>query len=291
MCNSESSLRPEPTLWINGRFVPARRAWISPADRGFLYGDGLFETLRVEQGAALYLEEHLDRLRGSLEAFRIRVDLDLDWPSIVGEVVERSGLFNGVAAVKIVVTRGEAAGLGLPDAAEPTVMASAREYHELDYDKGWKLHVVQEGYSPPLSRHKSLNYMYCMFARQAALDAGADEGVMLDPRGEVAETAAGSLVARLGGRWVRPGTPQQLAGTTIALVARVLEERGTPVTPHPLSVEELRSAETVWVLNSLMGVMPVRAVDGASVKEPRREEAARVRRLLFDRGRRGARSH
>lgn len=283
MPSNAPSAPTEPTAWINGEFVAARQAWISPFDRGFLFGDGLFETMRAEHGEVLHLGLHLDRLAASLRTLRIEVDLGLEWRSILEEVLRRGGLADGTAAVKLIVTRGVAAEPGLPVATEPTLLATARPYREPDYERGWRLHVVRDGYSPPLAAHKSLNYLYCLFARQVALDADADEAVILDSRGQVAETAAGSLLARLDGRWVRPDSPYRLAGTTIELVARYLAEAGEPAVPQSVAVDELLRAETVWVLNSLLGVMPVVTIDGHRPAEPRFEMAEGIRARLFER--------
>jgi len=279
-----TATQPTPVLWLNGAFVPVHEVRVSPMDRGFLYGDGLFETLRAQEGCVLYLAEHLDRLKDSLAAFRIGADLDVDWSEVLGELLARNGLEAGVAAVKIMVTRGEVAGLGLPQARAATVIASVREYHAPDYSRGWRLHIMRDGYSPPLSPYKSLNYMYCMFARQAALDAGADEGVILDAKCQVAETATGSLLVGLDGMWVRPSSAYQLAGTTIGAAEGLLARSGEPVQARALSADVLLRAETVWVLNSLMGVMPVVEIDGRAVAEPRRDGAAALRRRLFGGG-------
>ena len=300
MANERSNVADQPIVWLNGEFMPLSQASVSPMDRGFLYGDGLFETLRAEGGRALYLKEHLARLGRSLKALRINLkgsvlagmiedqEIDLDeCECLLAELLQRNGFTQECAAVKILITRGVAAGLGLPEAEAPTICLSARPYHAPEpsaYERGWKLHVVREGFSPPLAGHKSLNYLYFLWARQAATDAGADEAVVLDGWGHVAETAAGSLLVRLEDQWVRPETPFQLPGTTATIVSRLLEESGHPVTHGPLRPEGLTAADAIWVLNSLMGIMPVVEVDGRAVAEPRVEQAAQYRKLLFERG-------
>ena len=300
MTEEPTNAADQPIVWLNGEFLPLSQASISPMDRGFLYGDGLFETLRAEDGKVLYVREHLARLGKSLKALRISLkgtvlagtiedqEADLDQcECLLTELLQRNGFTQECAAVKILITRGVAAGLGLPEAEVPTICLSARSYHAPEpsvYEKGWKLHVVREGFSPPLAGHKSLNYLYFLAARQAATDAGADEAVVLDGWGHVAETAAGSLMVRLEGDWVRPETSFQLPGTTATIVSRLIEESGHPVTHGPLRPEGLTAADTVWVLNSLMGIMPVAEVDGQEVAEPRVEQAAQYRELLFEPG-------
>lgn len=274
----------EHIVWLNGQFIPAGQAVISPFDRGFLYGDGLFETMRAQHGTVLYLEEHLERLRESAEFLRIKCKLSLRWQHLFRELLHRNGLDHGIAAAKIVLTRGIAPGMGLPAEHGPTLCLMVHAYNGPDsstYGHGWKLAVFPQGYSPPLSRHKSLNYLYYMLARQYALDRDADEAVILDSVGNVAETAAGSLFIRIDDSWWRPASQYQLRGTTTELISTLLAAKGSPVTPRDLRPDDLSSAGTIWVVNSLMGIMPIREVEGHPIPFPAAEEAAWLRDALF----------
>jgi branched-chain amino acid aminotransferase len=270
-------------VWLNGSFLPLEAARISPLDRGFLYGDGLFETMRAQKGSLLYLDAHLARLRRSLETLRITFP-DLNWKGVLREILSRNELLHEIATVKIITTRGSCAGLGLPSGEHPTVCITAQRYlppsPEL-YEKGWRLHVFQEGFSPPLSDKKTLNYLYFLFARQAALDAGREEALILDPRGQVTETSAGSLLAYSRGRWWTPMSSCQLPSITLAAVCKLLRREGEEVERRPCPLEELLCAQTVWILNSLMLVMPVREIDGRVVDAPAPLEASRMRNFLI----------
>ena len=305
-------------VFLNGRIVPLHEARVSPLDRGFLYGDGIFTTMRAENGQVLYLNEHLNRLRQSLLELRLNPDLPLhdhsvavpatheksllspplqkggwgdfpvNWKDIIDDLLYQNGLAEEIAAVKIVITRGISAQLGLPTPEQATVFIHARRYDPPapgTYRKGWRLHVFRDGFAPPLARYKSLNYLYYLMARQAALDAGADEAVVLDNQGKVTETAAGSLLLRTAGQWWTPVSPYQLSGITLAQVIQLLEETGQTVEKRSADAEELFSAETIWVLNSLLGIMPVSGLEGSPIAEPAPEEAGRLRELLFTRGR------
>jgi branched-chain amino acid aminotransferase len=281
--------RQEQWVYLNGQILAVGEARISPLDRGFQYGDGVFTTLRAESGRPLYLSEHLARLTRSLTEIRIRAEAlhSIDWPHVLGELLRRNGLEGRQAAVKIWVSRGPAATLGLPQAVRPTVFVQARPYEPPgadDYSRGWLLHVYREGFAPPLARHKSLNYLYYLAARQAAVDAGADEAVILDGGGHIAETAAGSLLGRTEGRWWTPVSPYQLPGITLDQVRRLLGERGESVDSRSTVPGDLAKAETLWVLNSLMGIMPVRSVDGHEIPTRAAGEAEALRTELFSRG-------
>jgi branched-chain amino acid aminotransferase len=275
-------------LYLNGRFRSLDEARISPLDRGFLYGDGIFTTMRAEGGHVLYLKDHIERLQQSLTELRLPLPSSVEWEATLAELLGRNRLEKDVATVKIIVTRGQSAVLGLPDTAQATLVIYARPYEPPQastYRTGYRLHVFRDGFSPPLSRLKSLNYLYHLTARQAALDAGADEAVMLDVHGQLAETAAGSLLLRTGGEWWTPRSTYQLPGITLRHVMKILEEAGLSVARHPADAADLFSAETVWVLNSLIGVMPVAQVDQRPVTEPASEEAGRLRAQFFARGR------
>jgi branched-chain amino acid aminotransferase len=273
---------------LNGGFLPIHEAWISPLDRGFLYGDGIFTTMRAEGGHVLYLKDHLERLRQSLIELRLPLPSSVDWEAAPAELLRRNRLEEEVASVKIVVTRGPSAVLGLPETAQATVVIYARRYEPPKpsaYRAGYRLHVFRNGFSPPLSNLKSLNYLYHLMARQAALDTGADEAVILDVQGRLTETAAGSLLLRTGGEWWTPQSAYQLPGITLRHVMKILEGDGLNVARRSADAAGLFSAETVWVLNSLIGVMPVAQVDQRPVAEPAPEEAGRVRAEFFARGR------
>jgi branched-chain amino acid aminotransferase len=276
----------EQWVVLNGRIMPLNQAWISPLDRGFLYGDGLFTTVRVELGRPLYLAEHLSRLIRSLKELRIAWEplQDIDWPQLLGELLQRNGLLSSLAALKIVVTRGIALPLGLPEGIQPTVFVQARPYQPPSpdlYARGWRLHICRSGYAPPLAGHKSLNYLFYLAARQQAIDAEADEAVILDAHGRIAETAAGTLLIRSNETWWSPNSPFQLPGITIQSIRRLFEKRGLTVESHGAAIEDLTRAQTVWVLNSLLGIMPVRSVDGHELPLPAVELAARWRDELF----------
>jgi branched-chain amino acid aminotransferase len=275
-------------VYLNGRFCSVDEARISPLDRGFLYGDGIFTTMRAEQGLVLYRKDHLHRLQQSLADLRLPLPLSVEWEATLGEVLERNHLEKDVASVKVVITRGRSAVLGLPEAAQATLVIYARRYEPPQpstYRTGYRLHVFRDGFSPPLSRLKSLNYLYHLTARQAALDAGADEAVMLDVQGRLAETAVGSLLLRTRGEWWTPQSAYQLPGITLRHVIKIFEEAGLNVDRRSADAADLFSAETVWVLNSLIGVMPVARVDQSPVQEPAPEEAGSVRAQFFARGR------
>lgn len=279
---------PLPSVvWLNGDFVPLPEAKISPLDRGFLYGDGLFETMRAEDGQILYWSDHLERLYRAMGVLRLVVDLTRDWDTLFRELLRQNDLSDTVAVVKILLSRGISPRLGLPVAENPTLCVIAQKYElpdPTDYERGWRLHVFKESFSPPLARYKSMNYLYYLMARQAALDAGANEALILDHRGKVTETAAGSLLVRTKGKWWVPIGNYQLPGITLRHIVNIIYESGQEVKFRPSPIEDLYSAQTVWILNSLIGIMPVSHVNAHLLPELAPEEAKHLRKTLFEKG-------
>jgi branched-chain amino acid aminotransferase len=275
------------TVWLNGRFTPIDEARISPVDRGFLYGDGFFETIRAQRGKILWLPLHLERLETSLCRFRIALDGAPDWEPVLMRLLDENGLSGEIAAIKIIVTRGISNSLGLPEAAKPTICIMAFPYNSPRiglYEEGCKLHLFREGFAPPLAGFKALNYLYSLSARQAALDAGCDMAMLLDPRGFVTETCTGSLIARTGERWWTPQSRFQLPGTTLRSLRAMMENAGRTIIARPARPEDFYSADTVWVLNSMIGVMPVAQIDEKPVPNPAGAEASLWRQRLVNPG-------
>jgi branched-chain amino acid aminotransferase len=275
-----------PAVWLDAGFIAETDARISPLDRGFLYGDGLFETMRAEDGKVLRLDLHLRRLGAGLEALRIRLNgvQEETWAPITNALLVKNGLGRRTASVKAVVSRGIVGGLGFPAAEKPTLLIRAEGYEPPApevYARGWSLHVTAGGFPHATARHKSLSYLRLLAARQEAVDAGAEEALLVDPEGLVVETAAGSILALTQGGWVRTSHPGQLAGITAGVVAGLLEGRGPGAAVRPMHLRELTAARAVWVLNSLMGIMPVRSIDSAALPETAADLAALLRTQLF----------
>lgn len=287
MTDAFSATSP-PVVWLNGQFLPLQQAALSPLDRGFLYGDGLFETLRAEAGCPLFLKDHLQRLACSLAALHITLPITPDWDLILSDLLQRNRLGDQSASLKIIISRGICSELGLPAPSHPTLCAIAQKYvppAPANYQQGWHLQIFRHGYAPPLAQHKSLNYLYFLTARQAALDAGADEAVILDAAGKVSETSAGSLLFRSQGKWWTPANAHQLPGITLQRVSQLLADKGTAVAKHQTTPEDLYGAETIWVLNSLIGIIPVCKIMDTPIAAPDAAQASRLRTALFEQGR------
>ena len=254
----------EEICWLNGELLPVAEARISPHDRGLLYGDGLFETMRAYGGVIFRLDQHLDRLNEGARALRFPYGLDLDYlAEACFHVLWTNELQD--AYVRLTVTRGEG---GLPSelagAERPTGIVTAREFSGYPAET-MTAHVASVTRNPtsPLSRVKSLNCLDNVLARAAATDAGADEALLLDAAGHVVEGSSSNIFAVLDGT-VRtpPVSAGVLDGITWGCVLDLCPQLGLPVSGNLLTLDEFVSADEAFLTNSLMEVMPLVSVDG-----------------------------
>jgi branched-chain amino acid aminotransferase len=273
----------EEFVWLNDNLTPQAQARVSVNDRGFLFGDGLFETLRAEAGRVFFLPEHLERLETSARVFNLPFPGAVPWQERLEELLAANGLGRGPARIKILLSRGEAEGLGLPRSPRPTLVIWAQPYTpptSAEYAGGWPVAVFPEGRTIFVGRHKSLNYLFYLAARQYALDRGAKEALILSADGLVSEGAATSLVYLRQGRYCTPASASALPGVTLTVLGRGLSARGLTLEARPTSLVQLQEAHGLWLANSLMGLMPVAAIDG--VPTLRSEATAFLQGVLAD---------
>lgn len=248
---------------LNGHIIDARKACLSVFDRGFLYGDGFFETIRAENGRVLFLEDHLERLYQSCKFFNIGLQTtkESDWTDKINLLIKKNNLKETVAAVKIVVTRGpNNPQLGLPKEHAPTVIIYARKYAPPDaekYNNGLVVKVFPYPRHSFLADHKSLNYLFYLSAKEWAQENGADEAIVLNVDGTVSEGATTNIFYVKEGSIIRPESPHYLRGVMEGQVINLLKKQGREIVTMPTTVSMLLEAEEVFLTNSLIGVIPV----------------------------------
>jgi branched-chain amino acid aminotransferase len=251
-------------VWLNGEFVPREEAMVSAFDRSFLYGDGLFETVRAYAGTPFKLAGHLKRLAASGEALGIVPPDGL--ADAATELIERNGLSD--AYVRITVSRGTHAGALAPDEPlAPTVLIEAKPLHPYPaelYERGAALTVSSLAHdsASPLRRHKTTSYLVSILAKREAKERGVDEALLLDPAGNVAEGATSNVFCVRGGELLTPSLDLNiLPGLTRATVIDLARGAGIAVREERFGLAALTSANEAFLTNSLMEVMPVRFVD------------------------------
>lgn len=260
---SELILMSNPWLSWNGRIVAVAEAALSPFDHGVLYGDGLFETMRAYGGRVFRLEAHLERLATAAPVVR----LSLPWsPTELGAAVNRlleaSRLED--AYLRLTVLRG----VGPPgpdprECREPNYFIVAHPLHpypERCYADGAAAIVAttRQNEGSPLSRVKSTSFLNHVLAVLEAKEAGADEALLLNNAGHVAEGATSNLWLVRGGTLVTPPLACGcLPGITRAIVLERAPTLGLAVEERPFFLPELLAADEAFLTNSLMELMPL----------------------------------
>ncbi len=296
--NGDTAFFKNRIVWWNNKFLPEDDVCVSPFDRGLLYGDGLFETLRAENGQPLYVTDHWKRLqeaatqlrffdKGEENASWVCLESPSVWRDRITAVLKMNGLNQGTARVKILLTRGPLSGGGLPRPVSPTMGILAEPYtppSSEEYGRGWTLCTLSKGWTPPTAAMKTLNYLFYLWARQQALDAGCDESLIYDKDGRIAETATGNLLFLNERRCAMSATPYRLKGTTEGRLVELLREDGWMVEEKDLQEKDLSTFQAVWMTNALLGIMPIRAIDGRPLPRLLGREASRYRDRFFRRG-------
>lgn len=261
---TDDTVAPSPVVWINGVLQPARQAALLPTERGFLLADGLFETMRVADRQVPHLDLHWDRLmQGCTVLGLLSPDLTVVRQALAA-VIHANGVVDG--SVRLTWTRGTGPRGLMPSGSErPTLLitANASARHSAGGEPGvTPLRLMtctrtRRNEVSPLSRIKTLNYGDNLLARQEAAAAGADDAILLNCVGLVAETSVASLFVRLGGQWLTPRVEDgALPGIRRALALR----RGLAV-EAPITPTALQTADAM-VLTNALSARPVTQYDG-----------------------------
>ena len=277
----------DPFVYLNGEILPLSRARISPMDRGFLYGDGLFETVRTFGGRAYRLREHLDRLSRSGE--RIRLDARLDEEDVarmLADLRRRNRLDE--MYVRITVTRGPHQGSLSLDSTERTVFVFVRPLHALPnetYARGVPVRVTPMtsgiGHRPlPV---KGIGYMTNLVALDEARSQGAHEVLFTTGRDDLVEGAVSNVFfARDGVLATPPLAEGVLPGVTRQVVIALAGRAGIPVEERSINLDDVPTCSGCFLTNSLVGVLPVSHVGEVTVPVETCDVTATMRRLYED---------
>ena len=250
----------EPLAYVNGRIVPLSQACVGVMDRGLLYGDGLFETIRVRGGKCVRLDKHLERLCSGARALGFDEAVrGIDPAGAIAALLDATGLAD--ARVRLTVTRGESegAGLGARIGGGPTVVITAQPLPDSPPTPARVIiSSVRRDEASPLSSVKSLNYLPGVLAMNEAIAAGADDALLLNTQGNVAEGAAGNLFLVLGDRLITPGLDQgPLPGTVRAALIELAPRLGLEVIETAVRPGDLPLADELFLTNAIQLARPI----------------------------------
>jgi len=258
-------------VYINGELVERSEARVSVFDRGLLYGYGLFETMRSYDGQVFRLDRHLSRLARSADMLGIGEALDV---SELGRAVYDTISANELsdARIRLTVTAGEGErSLSLPASGSLTTMIVAEELVlplPQAYQNGISAAIVgaARNSQSPLSGVKSIGYLESLLVRSQAADAGAEEAVMLNERGLVAECSASNIFIVASGRLLTPSAESGiLPGITRGIVIELASSMGIEASEGDVAVADLLNADEAFITNSVIEILPLVELDGRPI--------------------------
>jgi branched-chain amino acid aminotransferase len=261
-----------PKIWIDGKYFEKADAKISVFDHGVLYGDGVFEGIRAYNRRVFRLKEHVDRLYASAKAITLAIPMEKQQMiAMVDDCVKVNGLTD--AYIRLVVTRGYG-DLGLdpskcPKATVFCIADAIALWPKERYDRGLTMITVP---TPVNQTHnlspqvKSLNYLAHIMAKVEAENAGADEALMLEPSGMVAE-GSGQNVFCVTGRTLRtpPDSAGILRGITRATVVDIAREAGYDVAEGALTRYDFYTADEIFLSGTAAEIVGVVKLDGRTI--------------------------
>ncbi len=276
MANPES-LHPKkaaPVCWLNGKLVAPEHATVSIFDHGLLYGDGVFEGIRFYHGNAFRLQAHLERLVLSARAIALDIPYGIDaLTQAVEETIAAAPSANGY--MRLVVTRGVGPlGIDPSRCHTPQVFIIADALHmvsERVRTEGAKVIIAAtrrlgaDGLDP---RIKSLNYLNHILARMEATHAGADEAILLNSAGRIAEGSADNIfIVKKGELLTPPVIEGALDGITRQVVLELAEKLGINAREIPIAPYDLFTADECFLTGTGAELIPVGFADGRSIPQ------------------------
>lgn len=274
-------------IWLNGTIVEAGEARIDPTDRGFLLGDGLFETMLAREGHISFFDEHLLRLVSGADVMGIEMPVGpVHVEEACLELLEANGLDRAArASLRLTLTRGPAPrGLAIPEESSPTVLIGCAAAPNPPERLSAIVATPRRNPWSPSSRLKALPYLDNVLAKEEARMKGADEALMLETSGCLACASAANLFLWEGERLV---TPSELCGIlpgiTRAALLELAPDMGIEVSEDEIAPARLAHASGAFVTNSLIGLVPLSRIDGRDIPaHPMTARLAAAYELLLD---------
>jgi branched-chain amino acid aminotransferase len=261
-------------VFLNGKVVEEKEALIPFMDRGVLFGDGLFETVRAYDGKPFRLDRHLQRLRRGCRELRIS---GLPGDHRIAEAIRelyRLNVGEGDAYIRITVTGGiHDGGRTLERSAAPNIMVVVQPYEGYPrrfYERGVRMIVsgTRRNEGSPLSRLKSNNYLDTIIAKQEAVDRGADDAVMLNGQGYLAEGTSSNIFMVIEGGVATPGVEcGLLPGITRETVMELCARLDLPCREGRFLLDDLLGADEAFLSVSTGEIVPVATVEDSSIGE------------------------
>jgi len=271
-------------IYLNGYLVPRSKARLSPFDHGFLYGYGLFETMRAYNGHIFRLDRHLTRLRRSAQSLGLARNViamsrspeykegeaKQSLETACRETLKANKLKD--ARLRLTISAGEGDMTPAPGTCSGlTILVTAKNFVPLPpqrYEQGFKaaLSSVHRNSQSPLSRLKSTCYLENILARTEAKAAGVDEAIMLNERGHLAEGSISNIFLVSQGMLITPSLESGvLPGITREAVLEIAQASNIKAVEREVELKELTLAGEALITNSILEIMPLTSFDGKPI--------------------------
>lgn len=247
--------------------MPDTEARIPVLDRGFIFGDGVYEVIPVYGSKLFRFDEHLQRLQNSLDALKIKNPLtDTEWQQTLTELIRRNN--GGDLSLYLQITRGSAErDHALPENPTPTVFAMCNTLKTLPENtvKNGVAAITLDDIRWSRCHIKAISLLPNVLLRQEALDQGAAEAILIRD-GVATEGAASNLFAVINGVLTTPPkSPMLLPGITRDLVLELAQDHDLPCQEKAISLEDLKKADEIWLTSSTKEILSVTRLDGQPV--------------------------
>ncbi|WP_319557858.1 branched-chain-amino-acid transaminase [Thiomicrorhabdus sp.] len=260
--------------WLNGEIIPVGEAKVSVLDHGVLYGDGVFEGMRVYNRRTFKLAEHLERLQQSAHALQLEMPYSIaDLTQACEQLINTNGMHDGY--IRLVVTRGEGfLGLDPRNCNQPNVFILYRGLkmgHDEIQQRGARLITASVRRTPMdvlEPKIKTLNYLNNILAKMEANQAGADDAILLNHAGQVAEASAANLFIVKNGILLTPPLEAGiLQGITRDTIIELAQKNGLTAAEQPMSLYDVYNADEGFLTGSGAELVPIGEVNGRKLKQ------------------------
>ena len=250
-------------LYLNGKIISDSDASIDPADRGFLLGDGLFETIRCDNGKPLALQAHWNRLVAGIKYLELSLTISLEEAQSTIEKLLIANNLNQLAGARITITRGTGPrGISIPKQSYPTILIIVFPLNKnLDPVSLCTNDIRINEYSP-LTKFKTLNYLDKIIARQQAHAQGFDDTILLNTKNHVVSTTTANIFFVKNNILYTPALKEGvLPGITRQQIIELATEQNIECQEGTYTIDDLNSANEVFITNSLIGVRAVARIN------------------------------
>ena len=269
-------------VYLNGKILPAEKALIPVFDRGLVFGDGIFETLKAESGVPLFVREHFKRLHNGLRIIGIEKSaiaflIDDIKNGLLFDLLRKNGLTNSAASIRITVTRGvEKKGFAPRRPTTPTVIIYTRAVNTDEVKRAQTNGLTAaliKSYGPALPGIKSLNFLPNVLGRGEANRKGLFEGIFVDKKEGVLEGTASNIFVVKNGK-IKTAVAGNgrtaggvLPGVTRGVVIKIAKRKKIPITEARITEAELLRADEVFLTNTLWEIAPIKKIENKKIGE------------------------